>query len=274
MREFLSLLSYPFLYRALIVGVLVSLCAALLGVVLVLKRYSLIGHGLGEVGFAALSLAVALDLPPLAVSIPLVVAASFLIMYMSQRSGTSGDIAIGIMATAALSFGVIVTSVTRGFNIDVSNYMFGSIIALSSADVWLSVGLSLVVIAMYGLLFNRLFAITYDEVNARATGINVTLYQFVISFLTAITVVLGMRMMGTMLISSLIIFPAMIARRLVASFRGMVLTAAGVSVGCFLIGLYLSYQLSLPTGACIVAVNLAALVVSMIVSRLAGLKNR
>ena len=101
-----------------------------------------------------------------------------------------------------------------------------------------------------------------------------TLYQFVISFLTAITVVLGMRMMGTMLISSLIIFPAMIARRLVASFRGMVLTAAGVSVGCFLIGLYLSYQLSLPTGACIVAVNLAALVVSMIVSRLAGLKNR
>lgn len=270
MREFLSLLSYPFMYRALIVGVLVSLCAALLGVVLVLKRYSLIGHGLGEVGFAALSLAVALDLPPLAVSIPLVVAASFLIMYLSQRSGASGDIAIGIMATAALSFGVIVTSVTRGFNIDVTNYMFGSIIALSSADVWLSVALALVVLAMYSLLFNRLFAITYDEINARATGINVTLYQFVISFLTAVTVVLGMRMMGTMLISSLIIFPAMTARRLAAGFRGMVLSAAGVSVGCFLVGLFLSYQLSLPTGACIVAVNLAALVVTRLLTRAFG----
>lgn len=270
MSEFLSLLSYPFMYRALIVGVLVSLCAALLGVVLVLKRYSLIGHGLGEVGFAALSLALALDLPPLAVSIPLVVAASFLIMYLSQRSGTSGDIAIGILATASLSFGVIVTSLTRGFNIDVTNYMFGSIIALSKTDVWLSVALSVVVLALYALLFNRLFAITYDEVNARATGINVTLYQFVLSFLTAVTVVLGMRMMGTMLISSLIIFPAMIARRLAASFRGMVLTAAGVSVVCFLIGLYLSYQLSLPTGACVVAVNLLTLVVSMAVSRLTG----
>jgi len=268
--EFLSLLQYPFMYRALIVGILVSLCAALLGVVLVLKRYSLIGHGLGEVGFAALSLALALDLPPLAVSIPLVVAASFLIMYLSQRSGTSGDIAIGIIATASLSFGVMITSLTKGFNIDVTSYMFGSIIALSKTDVWLSAALSLVVIALYALLFNRLFAITYDEVNARATGINVTLYQFVISFLTAITVVLGMRMMGTMLISSLIIFPAMISRKLAASFRGMVLTAAGVSVGCFLIGLYVSYQFSLPTGACIVAVNLAALIAANLFSRLTG----
>ncbi len=262
MSEFLSLLRYPFLYRALIVGVLVSLCAALLGVVLVLKRYSLIGHGLGEVGFAALSLAVAFNLPPLAVSIPLVVAASFLIMYLSQRSGTAGDIAIGIMATAALSFGVVITSVTRGFNIDVTNYMFGSIIALSAADVWLSAGLSLVVIALYSLLFNRLFAITYDEMNARATGINVTLYQFLLSFLTAITVVLGMRMMGTMLISSLIIFPAMIARRFAASFRGLVITAAVVSVACFLVGLFVSYQFSLPTGASVVAVNLVVLALS------------
>lgn len=270
MREFLSLLSYPFLYRALIVGVLVSLCAALLGVVLVLKRYSLIGHGLGEVGFAALSLAVALDLPPLAVSIPLVVAASFLIMYMSQRSGTSGDIAIGIMATAALSFGVIITSVTRGFNIDVSNYMFGSIIALSSADVWLSVGLSLVVIAMYGLLFNRLFAITYDEVNARATGINVTLYQFVISFLTAITVVLGMRMMGTMLISSLIIFPALTAMRVFSRFRQVVICAAVVSTVCFLVGLMLSCVYSLPTGAAVVGVNVLAFGLFTLIGRARG----
>ncbi len=260
--EFFEALTFPFMYRALIVGVLVSLCAALLGVVLVLKHYSLIGHGLGEVGFAALALAVALDLPPMTVAIPLVVIASFLIMYLSQRAGSSGEIAIAILSTAALSAGVLITSMSKGFNIDISGYMFGSILAMTSSDVWLSAGLSALVLMVYALLFNRLFAITYDEINARATGINVTMYQFVISFLTAITVVLGMRMMGTMLISSLIIFPAIIARRLVGSFKAMVIAAAVVSVVCFFIGLCISFVFSLPTGASVVGVNLCVLLLS------------
>lgn len=266
MAEFLEVLSFPFMRRALIVGVIVSLCAALLGVVLVLKRYSLIGHGLGEVGFAALALAMALGLPPMPVAIPLVVA-SFLIMYLSQRGALAGDAAIGIMAAAALSFGVIVTSLSNGFNMDVSDYMFGSILAVSESDVVLSVVLGLAVILMYGLFFNRLFAISYDEVNAQATGINVSMYQFMISLLTAITVVLGMRMMGTMLISSLILFPALTARRLVGSFKAMTLAAAVISVVCFLIGLVLSYALDLPTGASVVGVNLVALVGSVAVRR-------
>jgi len=253
------------MYRALIVGVLVSLCAALLGVVLVLKHYSLIGHGLGEVGFAALALAVALDLPPMAVAIPMVVLASFLIMYLSQRSGSSGEIAIAILSTAALSAGVLITSVSKGFNVDVSGYMFGSILAMTSSDVWLSGALSALVLLVYGLLFNRLFAVTYDEINARATGINVTFYQFVISFLTAVTVVLGMRMMGTMLISSLIIFPAITAKRLVGSFRAMVIAAAVVSVICFFIGLFVSFMWNLPTGASVVCVNLVVLLVSRLI---------
>ena len=265
MMDFFAALSFPFMYRALIVGVLVSLCAALLGVVLVLKHYSLIGHGLGEVGFAALALAVALDLPPMTVAIPLVVIASFLIMYLSQRSGSSGEIAIAILSTAALSAGVLITSLSKGFNVDVSGYMFGSILAMTEADVWLSGALSALVLLVYGLLFNRLFAITYDEINARATGLNVTFYQFVISFLTAITVVLGMRMMGTMLISSLIIFPAVTARRLVGSFRSMVVAAAVVSVICFFIGLCLSFLWGLPTGASVVGVNLVVLLGSRLV---------
>lgn len=265
MMEFFQALSFPFMYRALIVGILVSLCAALLGVVLVLKHYSLIGHGLGEVGFAALALAVALNLPPMTVAIPMVVLASFLIMYLSQRAGSSGEIAIAILSTAALSAGVLITSLSKGFNVDVSGYMFGSILAMTSGDVWLSVGLSALVLLVYGLMFNRLFAITYDEVNARATGINVTLYQFLISFLTAITVVLGMRMMGTMLISSLIIFPAITARRLVGSFRAMVIVAAIVSVICFFIGLCVSFLWGMPTGASVVGVNLAALLLSRLV---------
>ena len=268
MSEFFGALAYPFMYRAIIVGVLVSLCAALLGVVLVLKRYTLIGHGLGEVGFAATALAVALGLSPMAVAVPLVVLASFLVMYLSQRGGASGDVAIGVMATAALSIGVLITSLSRGSNVDVTSYMFGSILGLTNADMALSAVLSAVVLVMYFLLFNRLFSIAYDEAFARATGINVTLYQFVISFLTAVTVVLGMRMMGSMLISSLIIFPALTARRLTASFRGMVVAAAAISIAGFLVGMVLSFYANLPTGASIVCVDLVMLGAALGIDRL------
>lgn len=269
MGEWLEALQYPFIYRALIVGTLVSLCAALLGVVLVLKRFSLIGHGLGEVGFAAMSLAVAFDWPPLMVSMPAVILASFLIMGLGRNEKhMGGDISIGIISTASLSFGVIITAVTKGFNVDVYNYMFGSILAMTDFDVMLSVSLSVVVLLVYGLLFNRLFLISYDEINARASGIHVTAYHFTLSFLTAITVVIGMRMMGTLLISSLIIFPALTARKLAGSFRSMVVTAAIVSVLCFLAGMVLSFYLDLPTGACIVGVNIALLAVVTIARRI------
>lgn len=163
------------------------------------------------------------------------------------------------MATSALSVGVMITSLSRGSNVDVTSYMFGSILGLTNADMALSAALSAVVLVMYFLLFNRLFSIAYDEVFARATGINVTLYQFVISFLTAVTVVLGMRMMGSMLISSLIIFPALTARRLTASFSGMVAAAAAISIAGFLVGMALSFYLNLPTGASVVCVDLVML---------------
>ena len=243
---------------------LVSLSAALLGVILVLKRYSLIGHGLGEVGFASLSLASALGLPQMAVSVPMVGLGAVFIMWLSRKKKIGGDAAIGVISTASLSFGVIVTSVTKGFNIDVSNYMFGSILALTESDLMLSAALSVVVIVMFVLLFNRLFSVTYDEVNAQATGVNVDLYQLVIALLTAVTVVLGMRMMGTMLISSLIIFPAMAARRLTRSFRGMVMLSAVISVVCFLIGLALSFLWNLPTGASVVACDIIALLLATV----------
>jgi len=263
-REILAVLAYPFVTRALLVGVLVSLCAALLGVILVLTRHSMIGHGLAEVGFAALSLAVALGLPPLYVSIPIVVAASFLIMLISQRGGGQGDAIIGIVATAALSAGVIITALTQGFNIDVCNYMFGSILAMSKADVLLSAVLSVTVIGLYLFFFNRLFFIVHDEEYAQACGINVKFYQFLISFLTALTVVLGMRMMGVLLISSLVVFPAMTAKSLTGSFKAVVVAAAVVSVVCFLAGMLLSFAANLPTGASVVAVNAVALLLATI----------
>ena len=226
MLALIEMLAYPFLQRALVVGMLVSLSAALLGVILVLKRYSLIGHGLGEVGFASLSLSSALGWPQMAVSVPMVGLGAVFIMWLSSKKKIGGDAAIGVISTAALSFGVIV---------------------------------------MFVLLFNRLFSVTYDEVNAQATGVNVDMYQLVIALLTAVTVVLGMRMMGTMLISSLIIFPAITARRLVGSFKAMTIVAAVVSVVCFFIGLCVSFVFSLPTGASVVGVNLIALLVSRLV---------
>ncbi len=264
--EFFSVLSYPFMIRAIIVGVLVSFCASLLGVILVLKRYSLIGHGLSDVGFAALALALAVGASPIYVATPIVIAASFVIMYVSQNKKINGDVAIGIFSTGALSFGIIITAISKGFNMDIYSYMFGSVLAMSSFDVVVSVALSVVVIATFAIFYNRLFIVTADEDFARAIGINVTFYQFLISFLTALTVVVGMRMIGTLLISSLIIFPAIIARRFVRSFKYLVLLSALISVFCFILGILISFFYNLPTGAGIVLVNIILLAVSAFVS--------
>ena len=267
MTAVVEMFSYPFVTRALLVGVLVSLCAALLGVVLVLKRYSMIGHALADVGFAALSIAMAIGVSPLYVSTPVLVVASFAIMAVSQQEGVSGDVAIGVAATGSLAVGVIVTAMTRGFNIDVCNYMFGSILAMNKTDVALSLVLSVAIIGLYALFFNRLFLITCDEDFAKASGVNLTRYQFLISLLTALTIVVGMRMMGTLLISSLIIFPAVTARKLVSSFKALVVASAVVSVVCFVIGIVVSFLLNLPTGASIVAVNIVAMLAATVAQR-------
>lgn len=260
--------SYPLVTNSIAVGVLVSLCAALLGVILVLKKYSLIGHGLADIGFASLSLALALGLPPLYVSMPIVIIASIVIMGVSQKRAVAGDVAIGVAATSALAIGIMITALSGGFNIDVYDYMFGSIVAIESSDIVMSVVLAVIVLGMFLLFYNRLFLITCDEDFARASGINVTMYQFLISLLTALTVVIGMRLMGTLLISSLIIFPAITARKLVRSFKALVVLASAISVLCFVLGIFLSFFVNLPTGAAIVAVNIAAMLLSALISRL------
>ena len=262
MQEILEMFSYPFVNKALICGIAVSISAALIGVILVLKKYSMIGHGLGEVGFAALSLALALNLPPLSIAIPLVIIASFIIMIISQKKGESGDVTIALVSTCALTFGVIITSITKGFNIDVYGYMFGSILAMDIQDVVLSIILSIAIIILFAVFYNRIFLITFDEKFAKTRGINVTFYQFLISFITALVVVIGMRIMGTLLISSLIIFPAIIARKLTNSFKQMMCLAAVISVICFICGLVISFVLNLPTGASIVAIYILLLAIT------------
>ncbi len=267
LNELASIFSYTFMTRALAVGLLVSLCAALLGVCLVLKRYSMIGDGLSHVGFGALSVAMALNMAPLLVSVPVVVLAAFCLLRLSENSKIKGDAAIALVSSSALAFGVMVTALAGGMNTDVHNYMFGSILAMSAGDVTLSVCLSLAVLVLFVVLYHNIFAVTFDENFARATGLNVRLYNMLIAFLTAITVVVGMRMMGALLMSSLIIFPALTAMRLFKSFKAVVLCAAISSMLCFIAGILLSFYLSVPTGACVVAVSLLVFLLFSVVAK-------
>ncbi len=268
MRLLLQMFMYPFIVRAFVVGILVSLCAALLGVPLVLKRYSMIGDGLSHVSFGALSIALACGWAPLPVSIPVVIAAAIVLLRMTENSPMGADAAIAVASASALAIGVIVTSVTTGMTTDVDSYMFGSILAMDRSDVALSVGLSVAVLVLFGLFYHKLFAITFDESFSRATGVKVGLYNTLLSVLTALTIVLGMRMMGAMLISSLVIFPALSAMRIRKSFRGVVICAGIMSVISFCVGLTLSYLISTPVGATVVVVNLAVFLCCCIVRAL------
>lgn len=251
-----QLLSYPFFIRALIVGGLISLCAALLGVSLVLKRYAMIGDGLAHVGFGALALALVMNLAPLQVSIPIVVLAAFFLLQLSENSKIKGDAAIAIVSSSALAIGIMVTSLTNGMNIDIYNYMFGSILAISESDLKISVALSIVVIILFVFFYQKIFAITFDENFSKAVGVRVKFYKMMLAILTAITIVIGMRMMGTLLISSLIIFPALSSMRVFKSFKKVIISSSIISILCFVCGIVLSYQLSTPAGASIVIMNL------------------
>lgn len=260
--------SYPFMQRALIAGVLVSLCAALLGVSLVLKRYSMIGDGLSHVSFGALAIAVALGFTPLYFSIPVVILAAFFLLRLATNPRWNSDAAIAVMSASALAIGIIVISQTTGMTTDVDNYMFGSVLAMTEADVVLSVALCIAVLVLFILFYHKLFAVTFDENFSRATGLKVDRYNTLLSILTALTIVLGMRMMGAMLISSLVIFPALTAMRLFKSFRGVVVCAAVTSVACFCAGLVASFTLSTPVGASVVVANLGLFLLSCLVSAL------
>ena len=261
----LQMFSYPFMQRALIAGVLVSLCAALLGVPLVLKRYSMIGDGLSHVSFGALAIAVALGVTPLYFSIPVVILAAFFLLRMASHPHWNSDAAIAAVSASALAIGILVISRTTGMTTDVDNYMFGSVLAMTKGDVALSVVLSVTVLALYLLFYHQIFAVTFDESFSRATGLKVDACNTLLAILTALTIVLGMRMMGAMLISSLVIFPALTAMRLFKSFRGVILCA---SVVCFCVGLTISFGFSTPVGATVVAADLTVFLAACLLAAL------
>ena len=207
MHEALDLLrqifSLSFMVRALVVGVLVALCSSLLGVSLVLKRYSMIGDGLSHVGFGALAAAAAMNAAPLKVAIPVVVITAFLLLRVNENGKLKGDSAIALVSASALALGVLIVSVSAS-NIDLNSYMFGSIYAVSQSDMYLSIALSAGILILYLLFYNKIFAVTFDENFARATGAHASVYNMVMACLTAVTIVIGMRLVGSLLILSLI----------------------------------------------------------------------
>ena len=260
-EEIMGMFSYSFMVRAIIVGGLVALCASLLGVVLVLKRYSMIGDGLSHVGFGAMAVGLAFNQAPLVVAIPIVIIAAFLLLRVSENSRIKGDAAIGLISSSALAIGMIVNSMSNGTNIDLNSYMFGSILAIDKKEMVLCIVLGIVIVAAFIYFYNPIFAITFDENFARATGLKVELYKTILAVLTAVTIVIGMRIMGTLLISSLIIFPALSAMRVTRRFRTVMIMSVIISMFCFFTGLVTSYLMELPTGATIVVSNLFVFII-------------
>ncbi len=254
--------------KAIIAGILIAISSSFLGIFLVLRKHSMIGDGLAHVSFATIALALLLNKSPLLISIPVVIIASILILKLSERNSLDGDAAIGLISSFSVAIGVLISSLSNGFNVDLFSYLFGSILVISDLDLILSIILSLMVLSLILLFYNSLFAITYDEEFATTMGINVKHLNYLISILTSITVVLGIRVVGTMLISSMIVFPTVSALQLSTSFKNTIIISGIISILSVLIGVFTSFAYDLPTGATIVIVNAIFFVICFVIKKM------
>lgn len=256
--------SYPFVRYALIVGVLIALCSSLLGVTLVLKRFSFIGDGLSHVAFGAMAIAAVLNLTDrMLIVLPITVLCAVLLLRTGQNAKIKGDAAIAMISVGALAFGYLLMSVfstSSNLSGDVCGTLFGStsILTLTKTEVWLCVGLSAVVIGFFLLFYHRIFDVTFDENFSRAAGTNVEAMNLMIAVITAVIIVLAMNLVGSLLISALIIFPALSAMQVFRSFRSVTVCAACISVACAVIGIVISILAGTPVGSTVVAVDAAA----------------
>ena len=266
----IQMFSYSFMVRAFITGLFISACASIIGVSLVLKHYSMMGDGLSHVGFGTLALAVVLNQSPLYLSLPVVMICAFLLLSLSKRSKVQADAAIALISTSALALGVMLLSVTTGMNTDVCNYLFGSILGMKVSDMYVTIFLCSVIIVLYILFCPKIFAITFDETFAKASGLKVKYYNLALALMSAVIITLGMRMMGALLISNLIVIPALTAMRVCRSFKNVVLYSLAISLFCFAAGLYVSYEFSTPTGASIVLINVALFLVHVVIEKMRG----
>lgn len=264
--------TYPFVRYALLVGVLIALCSSLLGVTLVLKRFSFIGDGLSHVAFGAMAIAAVLQITnemPLVMAITVI--SAVLLLRTGQNTKLKGDAAVAMISVGSLAVGYLLMnlfSASSNLSGDVCSTLFGStsILTLSLAEVWLCVGMSVLVVTIFILFYNKIFAVTFDENFARATGTNAGLYNLLIAVVVAIIIVLAMNLVGSLLISALVIFPALSAMRIFKSFRSVTVCAAVLSVFCSAIGILISVLAGTPVGSTIVAVQIAAFFISWLIS--------
>ncbi len=266
MNSIIEMFSYSFMIRAFIVGVLLSISSALIGVTLVLKRNSMIGDGLSHVGFGAFAIATVLGLTPLYFALPVVIISSFLILKLDDNSKIHSDALIALISSSALAIGTFVISITKGVNTDINNYLFGSILSINNSDVIISVILSIIVILLYILSYNKIFALTFDEKFSSSIGIKTKRYKMLFAILCSVVVVLGMRLLGSLLISSLIIFPTLSSSYIFKNFKSVVISSVIISIITFVIGLISSFILESPTGSTIVIVNLIVFIICKIIS--------
>ena len=267
MSDFFELFTYTFVIRAFVVGIMVSLCAAVLGVTLVLKKYSMIGDGLSHVGFGAVSVALALNITPMYIAVPVMFLSAFLLLRM--RENKRGDALIAVISSSSIAVGVTAAALSGGMSTDVYSYMFGSILAVTRLEVILASVLCITVLITFILCYNRIFAFTFDESFASASGIKTRVLSILLAMLTAVTVVIGMRVMGAMLISGLIVFPAVSAMRLFKSFKGVIISAGVIAVTAVTAGIVMSCLFTyIPAGAGIVLANLVILIISSVLAKI------
>ena len=255
-------LSYPFVQYALITGVLIALCSSLLGVTLVLKRYSFMGDGLSHVAFGAMAVAAVLNIvSEMVVVLPVTILCAILLLKTGQNAKIKGDAALAMVSVGAMAFGYLLLNLyspSSNVSGDVCSSLFGStsILTLSGSDVGVCIAMSLVVLAVVILFYNKIFALTFDETFAKATGVNTGFYNLIVAVVTAVIIVLAMNLVGALLTSALIIFPALSAMRVFRSFKSVIICSAVISVVCATLGIFISILASTPVGATIVIVDL------------------
>ncbi len=263
-------LQFAFIHRALIAGCFMALGCSFLGVFLVLRRFSLIGDGLAHVSFATVAIALLFDAQPMIVSIPLVTLASLAILQLKEKAHVYGDASIGLVSSFGIALGVIIASTAGGFNVDLFSYLFGNILSVSRIEVWITVCISMLVVLITILFYHDLFATTFDEEFAQVSKIKVKAVNRILIVLTALIVALGIKIVGTMLVSSLIILPAISALQITRSFKATIALAGVFAVVSVIVGIFTSYVLNYPSGATIVMVNFGFFVGTFVLNKFIG----
>jgi len=268
--DFIEFLNYGFVQRAVIAGSFIAVLCSILGMFLVLRRLSLIGDGLAHVTFGGVALGLLFKVYPIYASIPVVLLGGYGILKLMERARLYGDAAIGIISAAGIAVGVLIASLAGGFNVDLFSYLFGNILAVSREEVALSAALSLTVLVIIGLFYHELISVTFDEDLARVSGIKTKTVNTLLVMLTAITVVLAMRLVGVMLVSALLILPAVSAFQAARSFKSAILLSSSFGVLSVLAGIVISFSWNLPAGATIVLLNIVILAAVFLYKKLIG----